>query len=87
MLIKLQKQIPGMVWGRAVPSWSPCSFSGWPMTANLETAPMQLVLRLTFPSYFSEQVKELLGLQRMAGKVGMPTSAVALLLRVEVPTG
>lgn len=32
-----------------------------------------------------EQVKELLGLQRTTGKVGMPTSSVALLLCVEVP--
>lgn len=32
-----------------------------------------------------ERVKELLGLRRMAGKVGLPTSPVALLLCVEVP--
>lgn len=56
------------------------------MTENFKTAPMQLMLGLTLVILF-EQVKALLELQRVTGKVWMPASAspVALLLCVEGP--
>lgn len=58
------------------------------MTENFKTAPMQLMLGLTL-IILLEQVKALLGLQRVTEKVWLPssTSSVALLLCVEGPDG
>lgn len=58
------------------------------MTENFKTAPVLLMLSLTVIIHF-KQVKALLGLQRVTGKVRMSASAspVALLLCVEGPDG
>lgn len=58
------------------------------MTENFQTAPVLLMLSLTVLIHF-KQVKALLGLQRVKGKVRMSASAsrVALLLCVEGPDG
>lgn len=87
MLIKLQKQIPG-----TCGTGQNCSFlvtllflrlAHYTESGNCSNA-ASAEFDFLFISLF-ERVKELLGLQRMAGKVGMPTSPVPSLLCVEVP--
>lgn len=87
MLIKLQKQIPGTCGTGQDHSFLVvllflrlAHYTEFGNCSNAASAEFDFLIISLF-----EWVKELLGLQRMAGKVGMPTSPVPLLLCVEVP--